>query len=86
MTAMKLILITHDDKNDIRLMNKKKAQLIYDFIFKILSRRTKPMDTYADTYRVKANFFCCMYDSYYIHFERESSGRFIIARITENTK
>ncbi|HDQ26508.1 MAG TPA: hypothetical protein ENN43_07180 [bacterium] len=81
---MKLILITDEAKNDMRLMNKKKAQAVYDFIFKTLSRRVKPMDSYPDTYRVKADFFRRVSGSYSIHFERSPKGKITIARITEN--
>ena len=83
MTAMKLIIITDDAKNDMKLLSTDKRKKIHEFIYHSLSRRTKPMDEYDDTYRVKANFFRCIIDSISIHFEREPRGKFIIARVTE---
>ncbi|HDT14933.1 MAG TPA: hypothetical protein ENN55_01860 [Firmicutes bacterium] len=85
MSAMKLIEITDAAKNDMRLLPSGQLKKVHEFIYHKLSRRTKPMDEYEDTYRVKANFFKCNIESLSIYFEKEPRGKLIIARITAKT-
>ncbi len=83
MTAMSLIRITDPAKNAITVMQKETQKKVIDFIYRDLSRRTRPMDEYQDTYRIKADFFCCNLNALKIYFEREHNGVLIIDRVID---
>ena len=85
MTAMNLVSFTEQSKSDLKTLHPapKQGKEIADFIFKTLSRRNKPMDEYEDTYRIQADFFCCIYLNTGIYFEREKNGTVIISRIIQ---
>jgi len=81
MTAMNLVKITEQAATSISTLRSETAKKIHEFIYHDLSRRNKPMDAYTDTYRIKADFFCCTYLATGIYFEREKNGTVIIAGV-----
>ncbi len=81
MSAMNLVMITDQAGLDLAALHNQLKKQVHEFIYDELSRRNRPMDEYEDTYRVKADFFCCVIHSTAIYFEREKNNTVIIARI-----
>lgn len=81
MSAMNLVTITEQAMKDMFILKQDIKNKVHEFIFHELSRRNKPMDEYKDTYRIKADFFCCNVHSTAVYFEREKNNTVIIARI-----